>query len=100
MYIALEHCVRDAGVEGSNPFTPTIFLEFVANFWPIWKNKPGSENMDYCKKETFKQITLKITPCLRWYYPNGINGPKILQQMWQSEDDHIEWLEPCEQIGE
>lgn len=22
----VEHCVRDAGVEGSNPFTPTIYI--------------------------------------------------------------------------
>ncbi len=36
--------------------------------------------------------TIRQTNGLRWYYPNGINGPKILQQAWDCiEDGSIEW---------
>lgn len=28
------------------------------------------------------EYPLEPNPELRWYYPQGVNGPKILQQLW------------------
>lgn len=45
--------------------------------------------------------TLEAKAALRWNWPHGINGPKVLQQAWMChQDGSIEWEDVPNNIPE